>query len=306
MSIFTIRIIQLDDLTDPNSTVAFGAASSGPLHISTAAAPVTLMFETDAEGDGFVVPPCRIIARSLIAPVTLNAISYGAIGTPVAEVDLASGFATTDGRVFFLVRLDGRTVGLTGTVLPQPGQIIHATNAPRQERDLPCFTAGTLVDTPDGPRAVESLRAGDLVNTVDAGPQPLVQVVQSEIGLSELMASPALRPIEIVRGALGNRRALQVAPHHGVLISGDASEVHFGLAEVLVPAKALAGGPLAREAPVQGPVLYVHLVFAEHHLVQTEGLVSESFRPAATPCGALTGSAPVRPILNRHEGHLLV
>ena len=39
---------------------------------------------------------------------------------------------------------------------------------------IPCFTAGTLIDTPSGPRAVEELRPGDLVTTRDHGPAPLL------------------------------------------------------------------------------------------------------------------------------------
>ena len=45
--------------------------------------------------------------------------------------------------------------------------------------DPVCYVAGTLIDTPQGPVAVENLRAGDLVITVDASPQPLVWVSSS-------------------------------------------------------------------------------------------------------------------------------
>ncbi|MFA5582109.1 MAG: Hint domain-containing protein, partial [Paracoccaceae bacterium] len=44
--------------------------------------------------------------------------------------------------------------------------------APRTDPFL-CFTPGTLIDTPDGPRLVEDLRPGDLVLTADHGAQPL-------------------------------------------------------------------------------------------------------------------------------------
>ncbi len=38
---------------------------------------------------------------------------------------------------------------------------------------VPCFVAGTLIRTPDGDVPIESLRPGDLVLTLDDGPQPL-------------------------------------------------------------------------------------------------------------------------------------
>jgi len=38
---------------------------------------------------------------------------------------------------------------------------------------IPCFVAGSMIETADGPRAVEGLTAGDMVMTRDDGPQPL-------------------------------------------------------------------------------------------------------------------------------------
>ncbi|MBL9056263.1 MAG: Hint domain-containing protein, partial [Rhodobacteraceae bacterium] len=36
-----------------------------------------------------------------------------------------------------------------------------------------CFLRGTRITTPDGPRAIEDLAEGDLVTTLDHGPQPI-------------------------------------------------------------------------------------------------------------------------------------
>lgn len=36
-----------------------------------------------------------------------------------------------------------------------------------------CFTAGTMIATPDGERAIETLKVGDLVETLDNGPQAI-------------------------------------------------------------------------------------------------------------------------------------
>jgi len=330
MPVYTVGIIQFDDLIDPNTGNPFaftttnttGSVVSGyEFEIRSTATPITLFIDDDDPDfdDGFIDPPNNSTGGNnqlLDTAVTVNGTVYG----PSDQVELEFGFSTSDGQVFYVVRIDGVNVGLTGVVLPQPGQVIEVTSGFDGQDEpyvnVPCFTAGTLVDTPKGPRAVETLRKGDMVSTVDAGPQPLLHVTISEISLPELIIRPTLRPIEIVKNTLGNRRTLRVSPQHAVLISGAAAEIHFGMEEVLVPAKALTGGQIARVAPLAGSVLYVHLIFAEHHLVTTEGMVSESFRPGGRAAadiefteifGALPEihCASVRPVLRVREGRVL-
>lgn len=101
-----------------------------------------------------------------------------------------------------------------------------------------CFTEGTLISTPSGPCAVENLRVGDLVDTLDDGPQPLRWV-----GGWRMLAAGDRLPICIDAGALGNRHALRVSGQHLLLVSGADCELLFGEPEVLVAAKDLVGLP---------------------------------------------------------------
>jgi Ca2+-binding RTX toxin-like protein len=148
------------------------------------------------------------------------------------------------------------------------------------ERVIPCFAAGTLIDTPTGPRAVESLRPGDLVLTLDDGPQTVRWVGQRRLGLADLLADPSLQPVEIAADAFGAGvpvRTIQVSPQHRVLFGGAICELYFGAEEVLVPAIQLVGQRGVSQR--LQPVTYVHVMFDRHQIVQTHGLWSESYQP---------------------------
>jgi len=154
---------------------------------------------------------------------------------------------------------------------------------------LVCFTAGTLIDTPDGPRRVEDLRPGDLVLTADDGPQPVRWVGQRRVAWHEMARDARLRPVTIVAGAFGPglpQRDLAVSRQHRILRSGWACELHFALPEVLVPAHRLVNGRTVRLDLPQADVTYVHFLCDRHQIVTAEGLASESFYPSAL---SLTG-----------------
>lgn len=138
---------------------------------------------------------------------------------------------------------------------------------------VPCFTAGTLIETPRGARPVEALRAGDLVVTRDHGAQPLLWV-----GCSRVRATGALAPVRIGAGVLGNAAALLVSPQHRILIDDWRAELFFGLPEVLVAAKHLVDGCGVVRVP-GGMVDYFHLLFARHEVVYSNGIASESYFP---------------------------
>jgi serralysin len=156
------------------------------------------------------------------------------------------------------------------------------------EEIIPCFTAGTMILTPTGPRPVESIRPGDLVTTLDDGPQVVRWVGRRDLGLGDLVRHPALQPVELTADALGPgvpETALSVSPQHRVLLTGASCALFFGEDEVLVPAHQLVGRPGVRQR--LGPVSYVHLLFDKHQIVQTHGLWSESFQPGPMVLGKM-------------------
>ncbi|KNG94307.1 Hint domain-containing protein [Pseudaestuariivita atlantica] len=156
---------------------------------------------------------------------------------------------------------------------------------------IACFVAGTPVDTPDGPRPIETLQPGDPVCTRDGGVQTLRWV-----GGAWVDGTGANTPIAFEPGALGATARVEVSPQHRVLVTGWQAELLFGQDEVLVPAKALVNGDSVRAAP-RARVRYVHLLFDAHHIVTTCGLASESLFAAATEAGAVAALEEARAMI---------
>ncbi len=136
---------------------------------------------------------------------------------------------------------------------------------------ITCFGEGTLIRTEVGDLPVEDLRVGTKVWTRDAGFQEVLW-----IGHTEVAAKGAYAPVVIEAGAIGNSGTLVVSQQHRVLIDVPATEMLFGQAEVLVAAKHLCGMPgvSIRES---GTVRYTHFMFDRHHIVQSNGALTESF-----------------------------
>lgn len=138
-----------------------------------------------------------------------------------------------------------------------------------------CFDAGSLILTPRGYVPVDDLRAGDLVETLDDGAQPVLWM-----GSRRAFGVGAFAPVEIDAGALGNRERIRVSQQHRILLDGPWVELMFGEPEVLAPARALLGRSGVRL--VEGcSVHYHHLLLEKHGVLDCAGLKAESF----LPCG---------------------
>ena len=185
---------------------------------------------------------------------------------------------------------------------------------------VPCFVAGTLIQTADGQMPVDALEPGDMIMTRDRGAQPL-----RWIGERTVPAVGALAPVEIDAGTFGDHKTLRVSPLHRILIQDRIAELLFGEPEVLVAARQLVNDHTVRVRE-GGEVTYVHLMFDQHEIVISNGLESESFLPggqitnlfeqeAVAEIATLfpeldldTGegySPAARRILKRHEAELL-
>ncbi|HBZ42955.1 MAG TPA: hemolysin [Maritimibacter sp.] len=134
-----------------------------------------------------------------------------------------------------------------------------------------CFSSETAIRTPRGERLIDDLRIGDLVSTMDNGPQPIRWIGRRHISNATLLANPRLRPILIPRGVMGATRNLLVSSQHGMLLGLDH----------LVRAKHLIEVPKSRVRIAHGrrSVTYMHLMFDAHQIIFAEGSPAESFYP---------------------------
>ena len=164
---------------------------------------------------------------------------------------------------------EGETLILQGV---SPSQM--STAQQRYAAGIPCFTAGTLILTPRGEMPVQDLRPGDTVITMDNGIQPVVWAASRQIGGLELMAAPRLLPVRLTRAFTGSERQLLVSPQHGVLVRRQGAEVLARAAHL-----ARLGSGQARVAKGVTSVHYVHLMFANHQIIWSNGVPSESFYP---------------------------
>ena len=153
---------------------------------------------------------------------------------------------------------------------------------------VPCFTPGTLIETKNGPTAVETLRIGQKVLTRDNGYQRIRWIGRRSLCASDLAANPALQPVLIRQGALGGglpTADLRVSPQHRMLISAPRADLLFGDPEVLAAALHMVGQP-GIERVACDSVTYIHLMFDAHEIILADGAWSESFQPGD---GTLSG-----------------
>ncbi len=137
-----------------------------------------------------------------------------------------------------------------------------------------CFLAGTMIATPAGEVAIETLGPGDLVLTADGGAAPVRWIGRQTIATA--FASPLGNfPIRIRAGALGAdlpRRDLLVSPNHALFLDG-----------VLVQAGALVNAAtVVREARMPERFTYFHVELEDHALILAEGVPAETFLDTVT------------------------
>ncbi|MGB7270175.1 MAG: Hint domain-containing protein [Albidovulum sp.] len=151
---------------------------------------------------------------------------------------------------------------------------------------LPSFVQGTLIATSRGEVPVETLGIGDMVLTIDNGYQPILGV-----GTRCVPAHGHLAPVRLHAGAFSNPRDLLVSPQQPVLLRSPEAELLFGEHEVLATARHLINGDTITRAQGAGDAVHVHLLFAKHEIVFSEGIPTGSFHPGDQAWDALAQSA---------------
>lgn len=132
-----------------------------------------------------------------------------------------------------------------------------------------CFMPGTMIRTPDGSVAVETLKVGDLVMAMDGRALPVVWLGRQTV--STVFADKLrVLPIRIKAGAFGENvpsRDLLVSPDHALLVDS-----------ALINAGALVNGSsIIRETNVPRTFTYYHVEVDDHSLILAENTPAETF-----------------------------
>lgn len=146
---------------------------------------------------------------------------------------------------------------------------------------IPCFGEGTLIDTISGVVPVQNLVLGEKVWTKDSSFQPV-----RWIGTTEVRGFGANAPIIIEKGVLGNDADLTLSQQHRVLVESAKAELLFGEPQILVAAKHLCGLP-GINIQERETIKYTHFMFDRHHIVRSNGALTESFFLEDLSFGAL-------------------
>ncbi len=266
-----------------------GAAAAGTPNFTLTLVPgaqPTLVEVTDNDSVFDEVDGNQVVTNDVV--IDGNAISAGtSINTAYDLINTSSDHRVTSLHFGGDGYQQGAVDGLVSTV-PLQGGVSYTFDRERTSHQknnqyedyVACLAAGTQVLTAEGSCAVETLKPGDLVQTLDAGLQPVQMLISRRLSAHDLQSRPKLRPIRIAKGALGRdvpRTDLLVSPQHRMFIASRVAEKMFGHSEVLVPAKKLLTVPGVSVAEDVASVCYCHVILEGHHILFAEGAPTESF-----------------------------
>ena len=133
---------------------------------------------------------------------------------------------------------------------------------------IPCFAAGTRIETMDGPVRVEDLRVGDFARLAAGGSGRIVWIGSRAVDCARHPKPEAVWPVRVQAGAFGENvpvRDLYLSPDHALFLNG-----------ALVPVKLLINGTSIAPAP-RPFVSYYHVELSEHAVILAENLPVESY-----------------------------
>ena len=170
----------------------------------------------------------------------------------------ATGIIVKNGLVYLFLTDDEYQHQETGDRVLQP-----------MDGEVPlCFMPGTMIRTPAGDVAVETLKIGDAVTTADGRAVAVRWIGRQTV--STRFCDEVKLPVRIKAGALGDN-----LPQRDLLVSGDHALFLDG---ILVHASALVNGTTivhARDVP--GVFTYFHVEVADHELILADGVAAETF-----------------------------
>ncbi|MEM7318405.1 MAG: Hint domain-containing protein [Pseudomonadota bacterium] len=206
-------------------------------------------------------------------------LTYSDGGTANVELDVVQ---LLNGDIFFLAYDSETALGAKAIESIELNFVVAHTyggiaQAAFDSLEFTCFATGTGIGTPDGFVPIESLVAGDLVETVDAGPQPVKWAGARRLQFPD--SPDSQKPIEFKPNCLGQglpAKRLVLSPQHRILCNRTDSAPKLEEQEAFAIAKCFQPFKGARVMKGLRRVTYHTLLFDRHHIISADGLAVES------------------------------
>ncbi|MFQ6553135.1 Hint domain-containing protein [Aestuariibius insulae] len=257
--------------------------------------------QVQAEFSGTLGNGDRIVAIRLDPP--------GGGGNDRATV----GYAVIDGNGDGVAPAPGSNVG------PLTGEAAGDQNNPYSDfaTDVACFAEGTMIETPNGWVAIEELEIGDMVLTLDRGPQPILWINGDSFDMAAFAQNANTAPVKLPAGTLDADKDTYVSPQHRLLFTSPQAELMFGSSEVLAPAIHFDGWNGIEQVKPEGGIHYIHFALDHHAIIRANGVYAETFFGGALLAGHiadldlgaptfLKAMSPARPFLKAFELSILL
>ena len=277
MSAYTVRIQLLAvSLVGFRNTLAAGwnrigtSKVGGPVIMSPSTATVT-------EGQATAIPGVSVSdqfsnALTLTLQDTnglLTATGTGITGSGTATLQLSGTLAAVNTDLMTLADRETTLVNDVITLNALDNQSLPSGQSSIAVTTVACYLRGTMIATPGGEKAIESLALGDLVLTATGHAEPIRWIGHRAYNTRFARCNPEVLPVRIAAGALDEgvpNRDLYVSARHAMLLDG-----------ILVQARDLVNGVTIKEWMPAEQIEYFHIEMAEHAVVLANGAPSESF-----------------------------
>ena len=148
------------------------------------------------------------------------------------------------------------------------------------------FAHGTMIATPQGPRAIEDITPGTMVETNKDHALPVQWVGMMMMVPSAPVDNPIqLRLTRIMADSFGlSRPSPDVILGHGArLLRSPAALREYAMqTDILTPARAFVDGVSAISITPPTPVALYHIGLPHHAIIKAAGLEMESYHPGTT------------------------
>ena len=136
---------------------------------------------------------------------------------------------------------------------------------------IPSIAGFCPVETPTGYVEIQNIKAGDLVNTVDHGPQAVRWVCSRKVPTRGLFC-----PIRLRAPYFGLIQDIVIAPEQRLLLENDEVQYLFGEESVLAEARHVAGQKKTNLSIDQENIVLYQLLFDQHEVINVAGSQMES------------------------------